>query len=210
MNTVGIIGSGELGVQILNIARQQGRYSIMGFFDDYEAAGTEKHGLQVLGPIKAIENFLNSGRIEYLVLAIGYKHMTARKELFERLSRNARFATIVHPFSFIDPTARVAPGCVIYPGVIIDKNVAIHENVVLNNGCIVSHDTIVGAHSFLAPNTAVASFVTIGECNFLGISTTIIDQVSTAGHVQTGGGCVVIKDLQQPGVYVGNPARFLR
>lgn len=209
MNKLGIIGSGELGAQILNIARQQNIFDIVGFFDDYENIH-EKYGTRVLGPLNAIEKCIRNGQVTCLSLAIGYKHMGARKALYERFSELCPFATIVHPFSFIDETALVGPGCIIYPGTVIDKNVVVRENTVLNNGCIISHDSIVGPHSFLSPNTALAGFVSIGECAYLGISTTVIDNISIASNIQTGGGTVVIKDIQQAGLYVGNPARFIR
>ena len=210
MDKLGIIGSGDLGVQVLHIARQQNQYEIAGFFDDGEIGRTEKHGIRMLGPLSAIEKHVQDGRVDCLILAVGYKNMAARQALFERFSPLGRFATVVHPHSFIDPTAALAPGAIIYPGTIIDMNVVIRENVVVNNGCIISHDSTIGAHSFLAPHTAIAGCVAIGSCAYLGISTTVIDHVSLTDHVQTGGGCVVIRNLQRPGLYVGNPARFIR
>ena len=104
-----------------------------------------------------------------------------------------------------------------YPGMteksieaIIDKAVVLRENVLVNLSCIISHDSDIGAHSFLSPNVAIAGFVTTGECANLGISTTIIDHVSVGPHVRTGGATVVVENLDKPGLYVGNPARFIR
>ncbi len=52
--------------------------------------------------------------------------------------------------------------------------------------------------------------VTIGAGCIIGVNTTIVDTLAIADGVQTGGGTVVIKALERPGLYVGNPARFVR
>lgn len=90
------------------------------------------------------------------------------------------------------------------------NHVVLKENVFLNVGVVVAHDSTIGAHSFLSPAVSVAGLVSIGERNFLGINTTVIDNITTVDACQTGGGTVVIKDLDKAGLYVGNPARFVR
>ena len=98
----------------------------------------------------------------------------------------------------------------ILPGSVLDQNVVIENNVLINVACTISHDSIIKANTFLSPRVVVAGFVTIGErCN-IGINSTIIDNISIADDVQTGGGTVVINDLKEQGLYVGNPSRFIR
>jgi serine acetyltransferase len=38
----------------------------------------------------------------------------------------------------------------------------------------------------------------------------VIDNIAIAGGVKTGGGTVVIKNLTNKGLYVGNPARYIK
>jgi len=49
----------------------------------------------------------------------------------------------------------------------------------------------------------------IGNRVSIGTNATILP-VSIADHVVVGAGAVVTKDLLEPGIYVGNPARLLR
>ena len=210
MANLGIVGCGELGLQVLNIAKQQGKYEVAGFFDDFTPVGTERCGVKILGTLGDIEKRLDAGDVDCLFLAVGYKSMAARKSLYERFASQGRVATLIHPRAYVDTTARISPGCIVYPGAIIDKAVVLHENVLVNIGCIISHDSIIGAHSFLAPNVAIAGFVATGECVNLGISTTIIDNISVGARIHTGGATVVVENIEKPGLYVGNPARFIR
>ncbi len=206
MKKLAIIGSGELGRQIKHIAAIQGKYAFAGYFDDF----ADSDSPELLGRLEDISTNFKKGKFELLFLAIGYKHLQKRKELFEDLKGSFEFASIIHPNAYIDPTASVFPGCAVYPGTVIDKDSIIRENVLLNNAVVISHNCDIGAHSFIAPAVSLAGYCTIGESVFLGIGTTIIDNLTISAHISTGGGTVVIKDLTSPGVYVGNPARLIK
>ncbi|NLT49849.1 MAG: acetyltransferase [Ignavibacteria bacterium] len=207
MNKLAIIGSGELGRQIKHLAAVQGKYSFAGFFDDF-AEPDKTPGL--LGKIDDIPALFRKGKFDFLFSGIGYKHMIKRKEIFQSLAKNHEFGTILHPSAVIDFTSKIGMGCAIYPGVVIDKDAVIGENVLLNNAAVISHTSIIGSHSFISPATAIAGFSEIGESVFLGIGTILIDNIKISSCVSTGAGTVVIKNISEPGLYAGNPARFIK
>jgi acetyltransferase-like isoleucine patch superfamily enzyme len=62
----------------------------------------------------------------------------------------------------------------------------------------------------LSPRVALAGFVTVEEMCILGINATVIDNINIVSKTQIGGGSVVIKNIEQSGLYVGNPIRFIR
>jgi UDP-3-O-[3-hydroxymyristoyl] glucosamine N-acyltransferase len=80
----------------------------------------------------------------------------------------------------------------------------------MNISCTVAHDTVIGKHSFLSPSVAIAGFVNVKEQCIIGINSTIIDNITMTAKTQIGGGGVVIKDIDEPGLYVGNPVKFIR
>ena len=47
----------------------------------------------------------------------------------------------------------------------------------------------------------------IGDHVFLGAGSTVIDKRKIVDHVIIGAGSTVIKDILEPGIYVGSPAR---
>lgn len=202
MKRIAIIGAGDLGQQIAYYAVLNGCH-IVGFFDDYETK-KEIAGFSVLGKLSSIEQMHDS--FDELIMGIGYKYFSERKSIFESLNKRYKFATIIDKSALIDPSAVIEEGSVIFPGVLLDKGVRICRNVLLNVSVTIAHDTVIGSHSFLSPRVVVAGFSQIGECSFIGINSTIIDNIKITKHVQLGGGTVVINNLDISGLYVGVPA----
>lgn len=200
---VAIIGAGELGKQILHLANKNG-YNVVGFFDDYckESQIDEK---LVLGGVDNVYD--KSDRFDSVVIAIGYKHMDVRLRLYSKLKlHGVKFATIIDKTAIIDSTVIIGEGSVITSSVILDKGVIIEENVFINVACCVAHDSVIGAHSFLAPRVAIAGFTHVGQSSFLGINSTIIDNLCLPSKIKVGAGAVVTSNLEGPGLYVGVPA----
>lgn len=205
-----IIGSGDLGQQIAHLAVNYCQYEFIGFYDDFKEKGTKINDSLCLGKIDDILEHFKKKLFDEIIIAVGYKHLEFKKMLYTKLADKVPFATIIHPSVIKDRTSQIGRGSVIYAGCIIDQYAKVEENVLLNLGCCVSHDTVVGAHSFLSPKVCLAGFVKIGEMNMIGINTTIIDNITTVEQVQTGGGTVVVKNINRRGLFVGNPARFVR
>ena len=209
MKTLAIIGSGDLGQQIAHYALSDRHYDKVVFFDDF-ADKSEVNGYQILGKTDVIEEEFSNKSFDELLIGIGYKHLSIRKLLFERFEKNIPFGRIIHSSSWLDKSTIVKKGCIIYPGCSIDANVTIENNTVLNIGCVIAHDTTIGKHCFLSPRVALAGFVKVQEMCILGINATIIDNITIVAKTQIGGGTVVIKNIDTPGLYVGNPQKFIR
>ncbi len=209
MKSLGIIGAGELGQQIANFAIQDGHYSNVFFFDDF-ADTSEVKGIKVLGKVKDIQLAFNQNTIHEIVIGVGYKHITKRKELYDFWSNSIPFGKIIHSSCIVDKSATIKAGSILYPNTVIDKNVVVEENVLLNLSCTIAHDAIIGMHSFLAPSVTIAGFTHVGECCFLGVSTTVIDNIEIGNNISTGAGCVVTRNIIEKGLYIGCPAKLHR
>lgn len=210
MKRLAIIGAGDLGLQLANLAAATGGFTLAGFFDDTRTPGEAVAGATVLGPTGRIDAAFGDGVFDCLVIAIGYKHLAFRQSMYERFSGHIPFATLVHPSAVIDPGCRLGPGAVIYPGCVLDMDAEVGANALLNAGCVIAHHSRVGEGCFLSPAVSVAGFVTIEPACVLGIGTVVIDNVRIASGVRTGAGAVVTRDLDQPGLYLGIPARFAK
>lgn len=209
MKTLAIIGAGDLGQQIAHYALSDNHYEKVVFFDDFTTQ-IKINDCEVLGKTNDIEAAFENKLFDELIIGIGYKHLQIRKELYEKFAIKIPFGKVIHSSSWIDSTAVIAEGCVIYPSCVIDAKAMIKENTILNISCSIAHDTIIGSHSFLSPRVAVAGFVTIEEQCVLGINCTIIDNINIEKNTQIGGGTIVIHSIEKSGLYVGNPAKFIR
>ena len=207
--TLGIIGSGHLGQQIAHYAIFDNHFDEVVFFDDFNKDGYV-NGYKILGTTNDILIKYEKGYFTHLVLGIGYKHMYMRKEFFDKFRMFIPFAIIVHSSCWVSKTATIEPGCVIYPGCVLEPNVVIKHNAILNISCSIAHDSVIGSHSFLSPRVSIAGFVKTSDCCILGINSIIIDNINICDNVQLGGGTVVISDIYNKGLYVGNPHRYIR
>ncbi|MEJ5051260.1 acetyltransferase [Chryseobacterium culicis] len=210
MKRIAIIGSGHLGQQILYHIQTDTDDKVVGFFDDFQEKGNTVKNLPILGGKEEITNIFQQDIFDEIIIAIGYKHLEFKKQVFETFKNKIPFYTFIHSTSYIDPSATIGEGSVIYPNCMIDQNVNIGDNVLMNISCTIAHDSWVGNHCFLSPSVAVAGFVSISELCILGINSTIIDNINISEKVQLGGGSVVIKNISESGLYVGNPVRFIR
>jgi sugar O-acyltransferase (sialic acid O-acetyltransferase NeuD family) len=210
MKKLAIIGSGDLGQQIAYHAVEDNQFDVVGFFDDYKNEGDLVNNIPILGKIEDILPMFSNGVFDELLIGVGYKHMSFRSYLYDQFKGVIPFSKLIHSSSFVDTSSIIDNGVVIYPCCIIDKNVKIGNNVLINIGCCIAHDSEIGAHSFLSPRVAIAGFVIIEDKCIIGINSTIIDNLRIVGGSQIGGGSVVIKSIQEEGLYVGNPVRFVR
>lgn len=206
---LGIIGAGHLGQQIAHYAISDKHYGEVVFFDDFSKAN-EVCGHKLIGGVDTVENAFQDKVFDELLIGIGYKHLSVRKELFDRFIEKIPFGTIIHSSCWVDGTAIVNKGSVIYPCCCIDAHVIIGSNSILNISCSVAHDSTIGEHCFLSPRVALAGFVTVEEQCILGINSTVIDNIKITEKTQLGGATVVIKNITIGGLYVGNPSKFIR
>ena len=209
MKTLAILGSGHLGQQIAHYALSDNHFDNVVFFDDFSSE-KNVNNIHVLGNSNQIISEFEKGSFDEIIIGIGYHHLNEKKEIYNRFKDYLPFATLIHSSSWVDKTAIVEKGCVIYPNCAIDAKVVIKANTVLNISCTIAHDTVIKEHCFLSPRVAVAGFVTVNQKCIIGINATLIDSIQIAENTRIGGATVVIKSIEKSGLYVGNPAKFIR
>lgn len=210
MKRIAIIGSGNLGQQIASHIHQDTEDKVVAFFDEFKEKGNLVKEISIIGGNNDIISEYKKNSFDEILIGIGYKHMSFRKQIFDKLKNKIPFYTFKHSTVYVNNSVKIGQGSVIYPCCVIDQEVEIGENVLINISCSIAHDTKIGSHSFLSPKVAIAGFVNIEEQCIFGINSTIIDNIKIAKKTQLGGGTVVINHIEKSGLYVGNPARFIR
>jgi sugar O-acyltransferase (sialic acid O-acetyltransferase NeuD family) len=210
MKKLAVIGSGDLGKQIVQLALESNDYIISGFFDDFETIGNLVHGYPILGSIESIQQHFENRTFDELLIGIGYKHMEIRHRLFERFQYQIPFGKIIHTSCIIHNSVSIGSGSILYSGTHVDMGAKISENCLIYNGCIIAHDTQIASHTILSPGVKIAGFSKIESLVNLGIGTIISDNVTVAMGTKTGAGAVVVKDIDESGLYVGIPAKKIK
>lgn len=205
-----IVGASHFGEQAAHHIVKDSLCEVIGFIDDFNPSKKPLGIYNVLGGIEDIESLFLEGRFNFLFLAIGYRHLDMKAELYNRFKGKIPFFTFIHPSCTIDSTCTIEEGCFIFSGSILDMNVKVGANTILNVGCIVAHDTEIGAHSFLGPAVSLAGFTKCEERVHFGINSTIIDNLTICSGTKTGAGAVVVKSITTPGLYIGVPAKKIK
>lgn len=115
---------------------------------------------------------------------------------------------------FIGPFVEIQKQVKIGPGTKIQSHSFICELVTVGAGCFIGHGVMfindlfkdggpAGGDSTKWSSTQIGNHVSIG-------SNATILPVRIVDHVVIGAGSVVVKDISEPGVYAGNPAKKLR
>ena len=205
---IAFIGSSDLATLAAHHAEQIG-YDVIGYFDDFKPVGVTDDGLRIIGKLNDIQDQFNKGEFDGVFVAIGYNHMDFRKLVYEQmLNNNIPILSIISKGVFVDASVEIGNGCFLLPGVTIDAHTKLNNNIVLNTGAIVAHDCIIEDHCFIGPGVMLAGFVKIGEQSFIGIGSTLVDNLTLCPKTQTGGGTVLTKSTDKPGLYLGVPGFF--
>ena len=115
--------------------------------------------------------------------------------------------------TFIGPFVEIQRGVLIGARSRIQSHSLICEKVIIGKDCFIGHgatfinDTFQSGKISFDPNDWLETMV--GDSVIIGSNATILP-VQIASGVVVGAGSVVTKNLLEPGIYAGNPARFLR
>jgi acetyltransferase-like isoleucine patch superfamily enzyme len=115
---------------------------------------------------------------------------------------------------FIGPFVEIQSGVTIGSGTRIQSHTFICELVTIGNDCFIAHGVMFINDTFQVGGPArgrkeLWKSTTIGNRVSLGSNSTIMP-VSICDDVVIGAGSVVTKDITEPGIYAGNPARLIR
>ena len=204
-----LIGAGGHGQVVADVlfAMQANEKSVapIGFLDD----NTDLHGqsfldLPVLGPVHQWQSW-NS---DALLLGIGDNQR--RSQLVMQLqAQGARFFTAIHPSAVLGSYVEIGPGTVICGNVVVNTGSRIGSHVILNTACSVDHHNRLADYVHIAPGARLGGDVTVGEGALVGIGAIVLPQRNVGAWSLVGGGAVLLRDLPERHVAIGNPAKAL-
>jgi acetyltransferase-like isoleucine patch superfamily enzyme len=115
--------------------------------------------------------------------------------------------------SFVGPFVEIQKGAKIGKRCRIQSHSFICDLVTIGDDCFISHGAMFINDPFVvggpAPKRDLWRATKVGNSVSIGTNATILP-VSICSRAVIGAGAVVTKDITQPGIYVGNPARLLR
>ena len=192
-----IIGAGGHASVVADALLQSG-CTIKGYLDDAAAIGTTALGAAIIGRTADCINHTGC------LFIIGIGDNSVRKRIAEEY--HLEYGTAIHPTAVIGQNVEIGAGSVLMAGCVINPGTVIGEHCIINTKASIDHDNAVGNFSHISPGAALGGTVNIGDGTHVGIGACIKNNVIICGNVVIGAGAAVVRDIKEPGVYVGVPA----
>jgi acetyltransferase-like isoleucine patch superfamily enzyme len=114
----------------------------------------------------------------------------------------------IGPFVEIQRGVVIGKKCKIQSHAFVCELVTIGDHSVISHGAMFINDPFAGGGPAMG-NKALWKSTHVGNYVSIGTNATILP-VKICDHAVVGAGSVVTKDIFEPGIYAGNPARLLR
>ena len=128
----------------------------------------------------------------------------------EEWSGGRRLVSVISASAHVGRRAQIGDGAFVANLAHIGPEAVVGRGVIVNTAAVVEHNVTVGDFVHIAPHATVCGGVHIGARSVVGAGATIRPMITVAGDVLIGAGSVVVKDIAEPGVYAGSPARRIR
>lgn len=206
MQRLAILGASGHGKVVADTAVQAG-WKIISFFDDCWPTPHDGQQNRIVGNtnllIKERDNF------DGIIVAIGNNQIRLRKT--QELSRAGLPVTsLAHPFSYISNDVKIGEGTVIFAGAVVQPGTILGNASIVNTGATIDHDCNIAAGSHICPGAHLAGGVTVGMCTWVGIGSSIKQNICIGSDVTIGAGAVVIRNVPSDVTMFGVPARAVK
>ena len=196
-----VVGYSGHSYVCIETANQSG-YNVVGYYD-IEEKSVNPYKLNYLGSENTISNSNN-----HLFVAIGDNKL--RQIICEKLISINKFATLIHPTSFISTTSIISDNVLLSAGAIVNAQAIIGYGSIINSSAIVEHECKIDKFVHIAPGAVLAGNVTVGKRSFIGANATIKQGVKIGEDVIIGAGSVIINDIPSNSTVVGNPGKIIK
>ncbi len=187
---------------VADIAVQMHQWQEIVFLDDNETL-IFPLGINIIGKSEDALAHIDDSDI---FVAVGDNR--TREDIILKLEKaGANIPILIHPNSIMGMEVELESGTVVMAGAVINCCTHIGKGCIINTGATVDHDNQIGDYVHISPGVHLAGTVNIGKRVWLGIGSIVNNNLSIVEGSTIGAGTVVIRDITEPSIYVGIPAR---
>lgn len=211
-----VLGGGGISLIAASIVNERPDLEMVGYLNDWVDTGEyigskKKH--KVVGEINEVNKFLEEDENLYVYIAFaGFTN--PRKSLEQIHSLNIpedRFINLIHPMTSIpEDYCEVGHDILAAPFSQVSPEVTLSNHSVLLGHAFVGHNTVIGEFSHIAANAVVGANIKMGKGVHVGTNSVIRERITIGDFSIIGSGAVVLNDVPENAIVVGNPARILK
>jgi sugar O-acyltransferase (sialic acid O-acetyltransferase NeuD family) len=201
-NKLIIIGASGHGKVVADISIKMNKWQSIAFLDDDESIKTSM-GLEVIG--RTADAFTYKDEAD-LFVAIG-SNATREKIQEKFIAKGLNVVSLIHPSAVIGTDVEIGIGTAVMAGVVINSSSRIGKGCIINTSSSLDHDNVIEDYVHISPGVKMAGTVKVGKGSWIGIGSVVSNNVNICSGCKVGAGAVVVKDITEPGTYVGVPVR---
>jgi acetyltransferase EpsM len=211
---IGGVGSGTVISQAIKDANTRGYNDIIvdGFFNDKIKPGEMIEGFPVIAKTgkENVQIYSEKG-YKFIYTLHGTDGGMEFVKLFSDLGLSPdKLVTFIHPTAYIAPDVEVEAGVVIMPYVMISSHATIGLNSLIMTGVTIGHNTMLGKFNHIASQAVVGAHIKTEIGVHFGLNSTVREHIFLDKYSTVGMGAVLVENVKEREIWVGNPAKLLR
>jgi len=207
MKSIILIGGGGHCRSAIDVIEADGTYQIAGITDQKDKVGETISGYEIIATDDELSRLV--AKFENCLITVGQlKSAHLKMKLFNLAKEaGAQLPVIISPSATASARTDIGEGTLVFHRAVVNSGARIGKNSIINTGAIIEHDAVVGDHCHIAPGAIVNGHCSIGDRCMIGSGAVVIQGVTIGDDIVVGANSTVTKDLTEPGIYVGSPAR---
>jgi sugar O-acyltransferase (sialic acid O-acetyltransferase NeuD family) len=196
-----VIGANGLAKQTLPLFKKNPKII---FFDNGSNAPKTFHGYKVINELEDLKEKIGSSNFTFTI-CIAKPEL--RNKFFELMIGLGGYSgnLISDKSSISTSVTSLGSGNLILDFSLIETDSTLGIANLINCYAGIFHDVTIGNFNEIQPGAKILGGSKIGNSCVIGTNSVILPGLSICDHVIIGAGCIVTKDITEPGTYVGIP-----
>ncbi len=215
MKKVIIMGGSGNGMIAASILHPRKDVEVIGLINDVIPVGDtvgKFTKIPVIGTTEDLPGLLKDDDVYLFIGILGYLN---ERKFHERITSfnipREKLFNIIHESAIIpEGFCKIGQGVLMAPLSQLSSDTTVSDNCQLLPNSFLGHDSFMDEFSHLATNAVIGARVHIGKGVHIGSNATVRENVKIGDFSFVGAASMILEDVPENAIVVGNPARILR
>lgn len=205
MKPIILIGGGGHCMSCIDVIEQTGMYKIIGILDMTKKVGEKVLGYSVIGTDENLGQFLPDCHNFFLTVG-QIKSSVLRENLFQEVKNaGGNLPVIISPTALVSKYSCIEEGSIIMHHAIVNAGAMVGKGCIINTKALIEHEAIIGDFCHISTATVINGQANVGDSCFVGSNTVIANNISISANTIIAAGSQVLRNIAEPGTYLGFP-----